>query len=132
MDPMTIQAKQSHETLPLTDSHFSGWNIFLSYQNNINNRRLAAANALLLAAEEDARAINLDPAVILVESDKKAVVGINNLPEEMSATALQKAKVEKEVRQAEKLVEEAQKRRKELRDEEGGGALGVGTRMGWS
>ncbi len=45
---------------------------------------------------------------------------------------MDRLKVEREVRQAEKKVEESLKRRNEIRGEEGGGALGVGTRMGWS
>jgi hypothetical protein len=73
-----------------------GWNIFLSYQNNVNNLRLAEATAAL--------------------ADAQALPGAHTA----------------EIKQAEKAINEAEKKRRDLREEEGGGALGVGTRMGWS
>ncbi|KAK1927763.1 hypothetical protein DB88DRAFT_479165 [Papiliotrema laurentii] len=68
-----------------------GWNIFLSYQNNRNNKLLAAANDELLHA--------------------------HTVQEE--AAAIHK-------------IEKLEKKRRDLREGEGGGAQGVATRMSWS
>lgn len=40
--------------------------------------------------------------------------------------------IQREILDAEKKVEEAQRRRQEIRGKQGGGAMGVGARMGWS
>ncbi|KAL7419104.1 hypothetical protein Q5752_005940 [Cryptotrichosporon argae] len=75
-----------------------GWNIYLSYVNNINNRRLAAAAAEVAAAD----------------------VGFNAGAGADNITA----------REARQRLEAAERRKREIKDEEGGGATGVGTRMG--
>lgn len=68
-----------------------GWNIFLSYQNNWNNKLLAAANDALLHADTAQEA--------LIAREK---------------------------------IEELEKKKKNIREGEGGGAVGVATRLSWS
>ena len=68
-----------------------GWNTFLSFQNDANNRKLAAAQQALLHAHSPA-----------------------------------------EVMEAEHDIEELEKKKAKIEKEEGGGAVGVATRMSWS
>lgn len=77
-----------------------GWNIFLSYANNLNNKRLAEAKAALARAQS-----------AHAEEDTAE-----------SAAAERALEVK---------VEKAQARKDRMRDAQGGGATGVGTRMGW-
>jgi protein Mpv17 len=82
---MSPRHSSEHQT------NVQGWNIFLSYQNNRNNKLLAAANDELLHA--------------------------HTVQEE--AAAIHK-------------IEKLEKKRRDLREGEGGGAQGVATRMSWS
>lgn len=92
----------------LSDELTPGWNCYLSYVNNINNKRLLAASAALAVAQEHA-----------ASSD---TIGLSTLP----------PAVAEELRTAAAAVEKAKTKRDKIREAEGGGATGVGTRMGWS
>ncbi|WVQ84682.1 hypothetical protein IAT38_006837 [Cryptococcus sp. DSM 104549] len=82
------------------------WNIFLSWQNNRNNKLLAAAT------------------VRLAEAHLHADLAADGVPGE------DLEKREREVGRAEEDVRRAAKRKEEMRKQ--GGELGVGVRMGWS
>lgn len=69
----------------------AGWNIFLSYQNNINNKRLALAEEALLHAHST-----------------------------------------QEAQDAQARIDELEKKKKKIQEGEGGGAVGVATRLSWS
>lgn len=79
-----------------------GWNIWLSYINNVNNRILARASADLAIAQAAEAAASPD--------DKVSHAGVER---------------------AEHAVEKARARRERIIGAEGGGATGVGTRMGF-
>ncbi|OCF61375.1 hypothetical protein L486_01023 [Kwoniella mangroviensis CBS 10435] len=89
------------------------WNIFLSWQNNRNNKLLAAAQEHLLNAQEHMLDVGVRPEhVAELELTEEEVRSKRNL-------AL-----------AEKEVEDAEKRRKGLKDQ--AGEMGVGVKMAWS
>ncbi|WVW86244.1 hypothetical protein I302_108286 [Kwoniella bestiolae CBS 10118] len=89
------------------------WNIFLSWQNNRNNKLLAAAQIHLLNAQEH-----------LLEVDQGHGVGVGvELTEE-------EARSRKKLADAEKEVEDAEKRKRGLKDQ--AGEMGVGVKMAWS
>lgn len=81
-----------------------GWNTYLSYLNHVNNKRLAAAAAALSTAElREAE----DVAAHVDASRAHADVERNRIA-----------------------MEAARKRKEKLLEAQGGGATGVGTRMG--
>lgn len=84
------------------------WNIFLSWQNNRNNKVLAAATLKLAEARVHA---------LEIENEEH--------PEEMEVE-----QAEKEVEKAQAAVKRAEEKKERMRKE--GGEAGVGVRMGWS
>ncbi|TXT11178.1 hypothetical protein VHUM_01929 [Vanrija humicola] len=94
-----------HHRLAVQQTVGLGWNIWLSYINNVNNRILARASADLA----------------LAQADEAAQAAAH--PEEKVSHA--------HVERAEHAVEKALSRRERIRGAEGGGATGVGTRMGF-
>ncbi|KAL1410459.1 hypothetical protein Q8F55_004470 [Vanrija albida] len=94
-----------HHRLAVQQTVGLGWNIWLSYINNVNNRILARAHADLALAQA-------------AEAEQAAAH-----PEERVSHA--------GVERAEHAVEKARARRERIRGGEGGGATGVGTRMGF-
>ncbi|ODN84976.1 hypothetical protein L202_00821 [Cryptococcus amylolentus CBS 6039] len=84
------------------------WNTFLSWQNNRNNKILAQATAHLAEARLHAAE---------VEGEKTHKEG-------------EVEEAERDVEEAREAVRKAQEKKDKMKKE--GGALGVGTRMGWS
>ncbi|WVR07605.1 hypothetical protein IAU60_004647 [Kwoniella sp. DSM 27419] len=96
-----------------------GWNIFLSWQNNRNNKTLALAEARLAEAQQHMREIKLDQGI-----DMTAGVGSGlGISEE-------EEKGRRAVEAASKAVDVAEKRKAGLKKE--GGEMGVGVKMAWS
>lgn len=88
-------------------AHTAGWNTWLSYINHVNNKHLAAAAAELQSAQalelvQQAAHPEVDPAPAHVD-----------------------------VERAQAAIERAQRKKEKIRGGEGGGATGVGTRMGY-
>ncbi|WVR00100.1 hypothetical protein IAU59_007242 [Kwoniella sp. CBS 9459] len=102
-----------------------GWNVFLSWQNNRNNKTLAMAEMRL--AEAQAHMVQVqhehghgDGQRIM--AGVGAGAGVELSEEEI--------KSRKDVQDAERAVERAEKRKEGLKKE--GGEMGVGVKMAWS
>lgn len=82
--------------------------------NNLNNKRLAAASAALVAAHAHADAEEAEHAAAAAVHDHDPSHAVSD-----------------EILAAEAAVEKARKKKDKIRNAEGGGATGVGTRMGY-
>ncbi|OCF38031.1 hypothetical protein I317_04814 [Kwoniella heveanensis CBS 569] len=97
-----------------------GWNVFLSWQNNRNNKTLALAEMRL--AEAQAHMVQVQHEHGHGHGDHQGVMAIELSEEEVRSR--------KELQDAERAVEKAEQRKEGLKKE--GGEMGVGVKMAWS